>query len=209
MGNLKPKKYRWEEIREKAEQFRQKYVKPVDLIPIPIEEIIEFDLGITPWPKNGLLQKIDIDGFLSKDLKYIFVDEDIYNDARQENRLRFTYAHEVGHLILHKEEIRNCGFRTEKEWIRFREEMSEDDLFWFEQQAYEFAGRLLVPISQLKRELEFNSQKIKDFTKIFNKNSEDVLLQAISGIICSKFGVSEGVIMRRIRTERVLSELNF
>ena len=209
MGNLKPKKYRWEEIREKAEQFRQKYVKPVDLIPIPIEEIIEFDLGITPWPKNGLLQKIDIDGFLSKDLKYIFVDEDIYNDARQENRLRFTYAHEVGHLILHKEEIRNCGFRTEKEWIRFREEMSEDDLFRFEQQAYEFAGRLLVPISQLKRELEFNSQKIKDFTKIFNKNSEDVLLQAISGIICSKFGVSEGVIMRRIRTERVLSELNF
>lgn len=209
MGGLKPKKYRWEEIREKAEEFRSKYVKPVDLIPIPIEEIIEFELGISPWPKKGLLQKIDIDGFLSRDLKYIFVDEDIYNDPRQENRLRFTYAHEVGHLVLHSEEIQNCEFRTEEEWIRFREEMSEDDLLWFEQQAYEFAGRLLVPISQLKKELESNRDKIKEFIKIFGKNSEDILLQAISRIICSKFGVSEGVIFRRIRTEKVFSEFNF
>ncbi len=68
----KPRIISWEEIRKKAELFRSQYVKPTDLVPVPIEDIVEFDLGITPWPKKGLLQKIDVDGFLSKDLKYIF-----------------------------------------------------------------------------------------------------------------------------------------
>ena len=86
--------------------------------------------------------------------------------------------------------------------------MSEDDLLWFEQQAYEFAGRLLVPVEQLKLELEFNSDNIKKFMDSFGKNGEDLLLQAISRIVCSKFGVSEGVILRRIRTENILANLN-
>ncbi len=70
MGGFKPKKLSWDFIRNKAELFRSQYIKPPDLVPVPIEEIIEFDLKITPWPKKGLLQKIDIDGFLSNDLKY-------------------------------------------------------------------------------------------------------------------------------------------
>jgi len=162
LGGFKPRKLRWEEIREKAEEFRKKYVNPPDSIPVPIEEILEFDLGIIPWSKKGLLQEIDIDGFLSNDLKYLFVDADIYNNPRQENRLRFTYAHEIGHLVLHKEEIQSCEFRTAEDWIRFREEMSEDNLLWFEQQAYEFAGRLLVPLDQLKLALENK----KDYLKV-------------------------------------------
>ena len=60
-----------------------------------------------------------MDGFLTKDLKYIFIDEDIYYDQRNENRLRFTFAHEIGHLVLHKKEIQNFEFRTEEDWIMF------------------------------------------------------------------------------------------
>ena len=67
MLTFKPERMKWNEIREKAEDFRTKYVSPPDMIPVPIEDIVEFELGISPWPINGLLQKIDIDGFLSND----------------------------------------------------------------------------------------------------------------------------------------------
>ncbi len=207
MGGLKPKKYRLDEIREKAEEFRLQYVKPPDLIPIPIEEIIELELGITPWPKRGLLQRIDVDGFLSKDFKNIFVDENIYNDPRQENRLRFTYAHEVGHLILHKKEIQNCKYRTEDEWIKFREDMSEDDLFWFEQQAYEFAGRLLVPKQRLIESLERIRDKIEQFKTLAGKNESDLLREHVADAICKDFKVSAGVILKRINREKIWEEL--
>lgn len=203
MGGFRPNKLSWDFIRDKADSFRRKYINPPTLVPVPIEEIIEFDLKITPWPKNGLLQKIDIDGFLSNDLKYIFIDEDIYNDPRQENRLRFTLAHEVGHFILHRNEIQACKFRSENDWIHFREEIQEEDLLWFEQQAYEFAGRLLVPVSLLKKEIESNSNKIEKFRKFYNENGEELLIQAISRIICNKFGVSEKVISRRIKSEKL------
>ena len=130
MSAIKPKRLSWREIREKAEKFREKYVNPLDMVPVPVEEILEFDLDITPWPIDNLLQKADIDGFISNDLKHIFVDKNIYLDSRFVNRLRFTFAHEVGHFVLHKEEIQQYEFRTENDWIHFREEMSEEELFW-------------------------------------------------------------------------------
>jgi len=85
--------------------------------------------------------------------------------------------------------------------------MSEDDLFWFEQQAYEFAGRLLVPVDQLNRELGKNKAKIRKFIDVYGRDNDDLLIQAISRVICSKFGVSEGVIKRRIRSERIWPEI--
>ena len=208
MSIFKPEHMKWNEIREKAEDFRKKYVSPPDMIPVPIEEIVEFELGITPWPIDGLLQKIDIDGFLSNDLKYLFVDSGIYMDKRWENRLRFTFAHEIGHLILHSDIIQKSDFRTETEWIHFRNEMSEDDLYWFEQQAYEFAGRLLVPKNKLVEELKKNRKKINQFRMLIEKNNDELLFQAISRVICDKFGVSDGVIFRRIRNEKIPNEFD-
>lgn len=97
---LETPKLKWEFIRQKAEEFRRNYVKPIDLVPIPIIEIVEFELGIQPIPKAGLKRCIDIDGFLTRDLKNICVDLDVYEDERQINRLRFTYAHEIGHMYI-------------------------------------------------------------------------------------------------------------
>ena len=203
MDSIKPRKLRREDIWDKAEEFRKKYVQPPDLVPIPIEDIIEFDLQLEIWPIEGLLQTIDIDGFLSQDLQTIFVDKTIYMDQRYYRRLRFTYAHEIGHLILHKEEIQRCEFRTETEWKRFREDMSEDDLFWFEQQAYEFAGRLLVPKKRLIEELKNQQNKIDQFRALAESDDEELLIRAVSRIICDKFEVSDSVIFRRIKNEKI------
>lgn len=199
---------RWDDIREKAEEFRKQYVHPIDLVPIPIEEIVEFDLRLNIWPIEGLLSKIDVDGFLSNDLQTIFVDKTIYMDSRYYRRLRFTFAHEIGHLVLHRQEIEHCKFRTELDWRTFREDMSEDDLFWFEQQAYEFAGRLLVPKKQLIRELNKHRGKIDLFRKMAENETDELLIKAISRIICDNFDVSDGVISRRIKNEKIWGELN-
>lgn len=209
MGNIKARQMTLSEIRQWAEDFRNEYVKPVNRVPVPIEEIVEIDLGITPWPIPGMLEKIDIDGFISNDLKNIFIDNRIYSDIRFENRLRFTYAEEVGHLVLHKEEIENCEFRTEQDWIKFREDMPEEEVSWFEFQAKEFAGRLLVPKADLIHQIQNNEAKIHEFRKVFDHNHDDLLITTLSRIICSEFGVSELVIDKRIKREKIWPNFNF
>jgi Zn-dependent peptidase ImmA (M78 family) len=199
---LDPPRLKWEFIRQKSEEFRRNYVDPIDLVPIPIIEIVELKLGIQPIPKAGLKKSIDIDGFLTNDLKNICIDLDVYEDERQINRLRFTYAHEIGHLILHENEIRQCDFRTQEDWIHFHEDFLEDDLNWFEQQAYEFAGRLLVPKGELIREIKKHQKKIDEYRSIMAEGEEE-LIEAISRLVCDRFKVSWIVIQKRIRKENV------
>ena len=202
MTHIRPPRLTWLQVREKAEAFRADYVVPVDILPIPIIEIVELNLKLTPIPVFRLLEEIDIDGFLTKDLKSICIDQDVYENPRQENRLRFTFAHEVGHLILHRKEIQLCRFRTPADWIRFRDDFDDDDLSWFELQAYEFAGRLLVPRTPLVEEIKTLAPKIQDFKKRGGSNEEQIV-QAISRSICKRFAVSSDVIARRIKSEKL------
>ena len=44
-----------------------------------------------------------VEALLVGDLKTIAVDRDVFMDPRAENRLRFSVAHELGHLILHRD----------------------------------------------------------------------------------------------------------
>jgi len=198
---IKPQIFSRDFIRNKAEEFRQKFVNPPNQIPVPIIDIIEFKLQLTPIPVPNMLKSIDVDAFLSNDLKSIYVDQDVYFDDRYINRLRFTLAHEIGHLILHEKEIRQCQFRTEDDWLHFREDMKEDDLFFFEQQANEFAGRLLVPIDQLRQSIKKLESKIETYRKAVGDENTDLLGGVISRLICTEFKVSDSVIKRRLKKE--------
>jgi hypothetical protein len=199
---IRPPRLKWPFIQEKAEEFRRRYVDPDNSIPVPIIEIAELVFELEPIPIHGLMEKIDIDGFITGNLKYICIDWDIYMDPRRENRLRFTYAHEIGHLVLHKNEIKKTTFRTPEDWIHFREDFLEEDLNWFESQASEFAGRLLVPKEKLIEEIQGFQAKIKEF-RVLAGDEKESLIDAISGMICNKFKVSRGVIQRRIRIEKL------
>ena len=108
----------------------------------------------------------------------------------------------MGHLILHRNEIQKCESRTPEDWLHFREDFLEEDLNWFEQHAYEFAGRLLVPKNVLEEELRHLHSKIKIFRNKY-ADQDDVIIDALSRIICPKFQVSPGVIQRRIRSEKL------
>ena len=196
-----PPRLRFDSIRIKADEFRKRHVHPQDLLPIPIVEIVELQLKIQPIPIVGLKDRIDLDGFLTRDLKNICIDYNVYMDEKQDNRLRFTYAHEAGHYVLHKNEIGECDFRTPEDWIHFHEDFLEDDLNWFEQHAYEFAGRLLVPREALVNELGKLGPELREFKKMAGSD-EEILIQAVSRLISKKFKVSPEVIYRRIRIEK-------
>jgi Zn-dependent peptidase ImmA (M78 family) len=60
-----------------------------------------------------------------------------------------TIAHEIGHLILHRDTINLVRFLSEDEWKNFRMNLNDKSLAWFETQASEFAARILVPLDPL------------------------------------------------------------
>ena len=66
-----------QEVESHAEQFLLTYHTD-EYIPVPIEEIVEFDLhkDIVPFP--GLHEKYHVDGFFTRDLEEIYVDQSIY-----------------------------------------------------------------------------------------------------------------------------------
>jgi Zn-dependent peptidase ImmA (M78 family) len=191
-----------EEIWAIAEEFRNHYVKPTTTIPVPIEDIIEFDLGIPIIPLPGLMQQADIDGFLSNDLKTIYIDNDVCNNTKWGKRYRFTCAHEIGHLVIHRDIIKDCNFQNANEWKKFRNEFPEDLLSRFEFQAYEFAGRLLVPLDKLIGKLDNLQPKINKFRA--QVDDIDLLIEGVSKTICEDFDVSYKVIVKRIEMERLL-----
>jgi hypothetical protein len=112
-------------------------------VPIPIEAIVEFSMGLEIRPIRELRNRFGFEGSISSDLETILVDEDLLN--RYVNHYRFTLAHEVGHLLLHSEQVRAIASETTADWKTAVQSIPPTDYSRMEFQAYEFAGCLLVP----------------------------------------------------------------
>jgi len=203
-----PEKLRMSKIRDLAEDFRKEHIFNYT-IPVEIELVIESTMGIFIIPVKSLQHDCDMEGFISRDFKSIYVDEDLYLDDRYYKRVRFTIAHEIGHLVLHRSNIDLVRFLSEDDWKSFRINLIDEPLGWFETQASEFAGRLLVPVDQL-------TAAFKDARKeILKKNSgwsdskpeEEEIISLASIMIAPKFDVSSEVIEKRLRKENVLGLL--
>ncbi len=91
-----------EELWERADKFRSEYW-PENVVPIDTEKIVEFRLKLDIEPMHNLLSDADMDAYLKWDLSGIVVDYDCYMKPKYANRMRFSFAHELGHYILHKE----------------------------------------------------------------------------------------------------------
>lgn len=183
-----------DDIKKAAERFLHKY-HPEDTYPIPIEEIIEFQLGLDIIPIDGLHRVIETDGFISSDLTSISVEEYIYKN--RPGRYRFTLAHEIGHLVLHGHIYEQCGFKTISECKKFIENFPEKEYSWLEWQANEFAGLMLVPSHHLKRRLSYHTKQLKSLSI----KNEDVILDRAVEFLSKDFIVSRDVIRRRLSRE--------
>ena len=122
-------------------------------LPVKVLDLAEFDLHLDLVPVNGLREQLDIDALLMGDLKSILVDKRAFMSPRLEYRLRFSVAHEIGHLILHRDIYAGLRHATAAEWFDYISAIPEVEYGWVEWQAYEFAGRLLVPPDAVARSL--------------------------------------------------------
>lgn len=191
-----------DQVRSQADAFRSKYAS-TGSVPVEIQGIIEFDLDLEIRPVHGLRESADIDALLLGTLRTIVVDSKMYMDDRMENRLRFSLAHEVGHIVLHRDVYEKISHESVGAWLDFFRTVPDDEYTWIEQHAYEFAGRLLVPPALLKA--EYDGQKSRAEAMGFTKwdESGETTLEYVSDDIARKFGVSSQVISKRLLKEKI------
>jgi Zn-dependent peptidase ImmA (M78 family) len=195
-----------DKIREEAESFRAAHIFSSNL-PVDIENVVEATLGMRIIPIENLQKLCDMEGFISNDFASVYVDKFLYQDDRYYKRVRFTIAHEIGHYVLHRSTIDSQEFDDENDWIKFRIGLKDDTLGWFETQASEFAGRLLVPLDSLVEEFRSKRQMvIKKFSSWDSpKINDDDLFSIVAPLICSRFDVSAEVIEKRLRKENIMN----
>ncbi len=184
-----------------ADETRDKYWSDPKL-PVNSEEIVEFKLKLDIDPIKDLFSTCDIDAYLKRDLTGIVVDYDRYMMDKFANRMRFSFAHELGHYFLHKELYTNFGVDSPLDWKEFILNVPENEYRNFEWQANEFAGRLIVPYPELAAEMK-KAKKILENNKLipFLKKDPDAVLSRISPTLCKPFGVSTEVIETRVKRE--------
>lgn len=184
-----------EEIWEEADKCYLKY-RYDDSIPVDVEYIAEkMGLDIIPEyiPES-------FDAFLSLDGKAILINS--ARDERYNSRIRFSVAHEVGHFILHQEMLKKFHFDDLADYVTFIQEISEKEYKSFEYQANEFAGRLLIPRSQLIKRMDEAISLVDDITfESLVESSPDQVLASLSPFLAKPFNVSDVVVKIRAGRE--------
>jgi Zn-dependent peptidase ImmA (M78 family) len=150
-------------------------------------------LDIIPTP--GLHKGFDIDAFITSDLTSIFVDEFVY-DSRP-GRYRFSLAHELAHLLLHKDIFSRLRFSTIAEWKKVITEFPEKEYGYLEWQAYALAGLILVPPDPLAGEFEKAVAHLYQVGLSLETATEPARCM-IEGALAEYFAVSTAVIGKRV-----------
>lgn len=192
--NLRTQPLSYYKIGQIAKEFLKKY-HPNLSIPVPIEEIVEQKLNLKIIQQMGLKRDYDVEGFLISDFTTIFVDFDMY--LKHENRTRFTIAHEVGHLVLHKDLFEKLGINSVEKLNDFSIKLSYEEYGWLEYQAYSFASHILVP-----RDLLINELK-KRLGRIPSMEAPEILAPVVQDLP-DIFNVSDAVILRRLQKEKII-----
>jgi Zn-dependent peptidase ImmA (M78 family) len=195
---FRPAVLSYDDIRRRAEEFLDEFHAERTL-PVPIEEIVEFDFELEVVPIDGILDDLEVDAFLTSDLKRIYVDAFVLQHRRR--RYRFSLAHELAHHELHRRLYEESRVASVRDWRAVQESVSEEDYAWFEFQANSFAGLVLVPAAELAREFAGAVQTarragLRDATLWSEAGKEH-----IARWLAAQFEVSEQVIERRLEKD--------
>lgn len=178
------------ELKQEANKFLASYNKDNE-IPVPIEYIADYNLGISVIPSKDLERLWGIDAFINSALDTIVIDNRTY--MSQEERTRFSIAHEVAHAVLHREFYEKLEVRDEKSYLDFQEKGDSDAKKKMEIQAYIFAGYILLPEKQFNPRFEslFESLTSVDIDELFQ----------IMRILSVEFQVSSICLRKQIERE--------
>lgn len=201
MTHFKVPYLRKEDLWLRADELRAK-VWTDGSIPVDVMEIVEFELDMEVRPISRLQEDADVDALLLSDWKTIIVDHEHFMNERYTNRLRFSIAHEMGHYVLHKHLFSQFQYDTAEEWAELMLAIPETEYSYLEYHANEFAGRFLVPLEALKRELE-EKLVIIEKAGISRATLDDGALSYIANGIAKAFALSSDVIERRLQKENL------
>lgn len=201
---FRPRVLNYDQIRESAEEFLDEYHRD-RTIPVPIEEIVEFDLSMRLIPVPGIKEDLKVDAFLTHDLEQIFVDEWVMLHAPA--RLRFSLAHEAAHYWLHDELYQHSVITSVSEWREVQESIGEEDYKWFEWQANAFAGLVLVPRAQLRTQFQEVRTKALSLGLTAGQLEHHPARHQIINGLGDRFKVSEQVMEIRLTKDGLLSTL--
>lgn len=193
----------YSDVGERAQSFLSQYHPSLEL-PIPIEKIVDVDMGLNVFPYPRLYKDFGINGFLSRDRTTINVDEFQYDHLHE--KFRFTLTHELGHYILHRSIYENLTFETPDEYIAWSLSIPPEEMSWFETHGDWFAEQVLVPTSRLEeiciRVVEKHQDKLSKLTKI----PEDFWSYA-SNEIAKDFEVNPPPVAIRIAREKLSQKI--
>lgn len=177
-----------------ADEFLKTYHPSLSL-PIPIEDIVERKIDMALFAIPGIKSLIGVDAFISSDFTQITIDEDCF--VKYPERTRFSIAHEIGHLILHKDWYEKYGPKNLEDYLSSHDRMDRQIYKYIEIQAQTFASLILVPKKLLLGELE------KRLGRIPSMESPEVLAPFIQDLP-EIFKVSDAVILRRLQKENII-----
>jgi Zn-dependent peptidase ImmA (M78 family) len=191
--------FRYEDLRRCAESFLTEYHVGRE-IPVPIEKIIEFELGMDIVPMPGL-GNFDTVAYLSHDLNEIRVDEFIYN--HRPNRYRFSLAHELGHRVLHADVFQQFKFTDVETWKHVMAEVIPLDQYrYLEWHANSFAGLILVPAHELRQAFFDDVEKGQGNGVDFDEPATGAR-ELVEAHLADIFEVSAEVIHKRIEFDKL------
>ncbi len=126
----------------------------VDQLPLDLISFVELDLRMDLIPYDGLKNDFGADAAILADFSGFYIDGEVFDRidmirGSSLNRLRFSIAHELGHLFLHWDSFEAANIDSPDhllEWLNNHQGRKYD----YEREANEFAGRLLVPVDVLQ-----------------------------------------------------------
>jgi len=188
----------YDDLRCRAEEFLDEFHAERTL-PVPIEEIVEFDFELEVVPIDGILDDLEVDAFLTSDLKRIYVDAFVLQHRRR--RYRFSLAHELAHHELHRPLYEESRVTSVRDWRAVQEAISEDDYAWFEFQANSFAGLVLVPPAELRHRFQRALKAARRAGLTDATLWSEAGKAHISRWLATQFEVSDQVIERRLEKD--------
>ena len=170
------------DVTKAAEKFLEKF-HPSLALPIPIEDIVERKMGIGLSVVPGIKALIGVDAFINVDFTQITNAAGCF--TRFPQRTRFSIAHDIAHLILHKE------------YLSSHDNIDNKDYKFTEIQAQTFAGLILVPTDLLFKEIERRIGKVPKF-------EAPEILAPVAQDLLDIFQVSGEVMLRRLQRENIV-----
>lgn len=182
--------------------------------PIDIEEIMELQLEIDPFPMPSFEEAFGIVGTLGAGYRILFIDESVYK--RQQARYRFTAAHEIAHLVLHRDILDDLSTHWEQsptksteEWIRLYQS-THPVIRTMEFQANYWASHVLAPNptfleaanrALLEYEAWYEAERLQGSDP---DNSFETVITSLCGQLKRIFLISHEMVRIRLEEERLI-----